>query len=686
MSLTIKTLILLGAVAASVGCSDAPASPTVDGPAITCGYPIDPPAAQGGLKCLPGVPIEAFCFGSGLTGYRTCNAAGDGYDETICPTAGQQGLSPGLTVMYLTRPLFVDALQPLADRRRREGHVVEVVALEDVLPYFCGEDLPERIRAFLRQASLESPSFKHLIMVGDDQNDATGAPVYQLGQPWEMPLRYYDMLLPTELAKYGPTVAPTYLYYANLHSEWPAHGIDWIWDFDWKFDIYPTAIPAQTFQQVADFTAKMADWRVPTKPKVIDFDTFACLDSKHATGHESFDQVLGDYAYTFIPHRCADGDRSGDVAAIANGELPDLVRVHWHGGQGGTSQTKDPTTGETIGYNLNGSTGGFDKPPIVEAESCSTAMLDDPAPSLAERLILQRDGVAGYLGYNRTMWGWGYRLYDSVFIDGHETFGEAVYEGITQFAKRFADPLQMNNMLVMTALGDSSLRLADPVVRLSVSDIAYVDGGKADVGLTINARQSIYGHFTSLVPYDFGGDLTIGLGQTSRSLRVTPDDRRLHGSETVISFTGCDAQDAPCFLARAQFTAAKVDLACHNVVKEPNGGWGFDVRFSTNYDHPVMLVIGGRDGKWFPDGCVSSPCVNNYRDLASWSLPSITANVTRLAFNDRLTTDLLPPEGERGIGYFSGRSIIVDLRDGSDGNGGLISQCWVGFQQDVFDE
>ena len=79
----------------------------------------------------------------------------------------------GSDVVMITHPAFADALAPLADVRRQQGHTVSLVLTDDVYDEFSfGEHSPQALRDFLLTATKNwSTKPKYLLLAGDASVD-----------------------------------------------------------------------------------------------------------------------------------------------------------------------------------------------------------------------------------------------------------------------------------------------------------------------------------------------------------------------------------------------------------------------------------------------------------------------------------------------------------------------------------
>lgn len=79
----------------------------------------------------------------------------------------------GSDVVFVTHPAIADALTPLADLRRQQGHTVSVVLTDDIYDEFSfGEHSPQAIRDFLQTATKNWNSRpKYLLLAGDASVD-----------------------------------------------------------------------------------------------------------------------------------------------------------------------------------------------------------------------------------------------------------------------------------------------------------------------------------------------------------------------------------------------------------------------------------------------------------------------------------------------------------------------------------
>jgi hypothetical protein len=131
--------------------------------------------------------------------------------------------------LIITRPMFLDALQPLVALKSKRM-TVKVVTVDDiVVNYPSGRDIPEKIRKCIID-HYTSHGTQWVLLAGDaDFYDLyqLSAPRYVLDNPWEVPTRYvWNPVDDLEEACTGLNwhYQPTDYYYAGLDGTWDADG------------------------------------------------------------------------------------------------------------------------------------------------------------------------------------------------------------------------------------------------------------------------------------------------------------------------------------------------------------------------------------------------------------------------------------------------------------------------------
>jgi hypothetical protein len=175
-----------------------------------------------------------------------------------------------LNYLIISRPIFLEELEPLKLDKEQKGLIVTIVTVEDIIASQDGRDIQEKIRNYILN-KYQNDQVDYLLLVGtpdaDDnpKEDTILVPV-TLDKEWELPIRY--VYCPAVVNPDTLTYVPCEMYYSNLHGNWDddmdgRYGESWkdnldgIDEVDWLPEIAIGRIPCRTEADLTIYINKL---------------------------------------------------------------------------------------------------------------------------------------------------------------------------------------------------------------------------------------------------------------------------------------------------------------------------------------------------------------------------------------------------------------------------------------------
>jgi hypothetical protein len=142
------------------------------------------------------------------------------------PTSSPFPITATYNLVIIAPPQFVRPLQRLADHKNMLGVRTVITSLSDIYRDYAGNDRPEQIKYFIKNA-VETWGVTYVLLVGGLKSHLAGKPrddVNEGTRDWYLPVRY------TNLWDFNTTFDPGFisdLYYADLYN---ANGSFCSWD------------------------------------------------------------------------------------------------------------------------------------------------------------------------------------------------------------------------------------------------------------------------------------------------------------------------------------------------------------------------------------------------------------------------------------------------------------------------
>ena len=398
-------------------------------------------------------------------------------------------------LIILTRPMFEQGLERLAQARTAEGFNVTVVDYDD-LPA-AGRDSPERIREFLKTAK-QPEADSYLLLVGDV--DFSETLDYTVDQPWEIPVRY----LSVHGAPYANTIdaLPTDQYYASLSGSWDDNGNGIFGElgqpgvpdeFGFSADFKVGRIPVRTVDQLDAALNVILSWAPKDYPVHSVFQSGDCAAPSDGIKSAIAGRQIGQASELGV-HICLD-DGGGDIAQFMNSDGTDLMSSFSEGSLGRIIYSG------SSGYYLNsdGTSSVISKPAVFMVYACYTNAFDwldtqqdgNPPISLSKELFLSGQAAA-YVGATREIpdSDSGFDVFPYGYLHSQYRMGDALYAYKEWRSSHEAlSDRQKEQFLNFSLLGDPTMLFAKrPSVTLSVPE-SVVSGGQrspSQVGVTLS--------------------------------------------------------------------------------------------------------------------------------------------------------------------------------------------------------
>jgi hypothetical protein len=372
------------------------------------------------------------------------------------------GPHAGADIVFITPPVFADALRPLADWRESQGLSSVMVNVLGIYDYWGdGRPDPQAIRAFLADAyGTWHPRPTYVVLVGDGSFDPKG---YQHSASHNV--------IPPYLANVDPWAGETAAdnRYACVHG---APGGD-----DALPDLLIGRLPGQSSEEIQAMVAKILAYERWPMPGGWNANVAIVADDADASGDFAASaEAMVPYLtppFTATRHYCAGADSYGsDCLAAETEALRQALLNRWQRGalvmqffghaswhQWGAERffhlddVKDLDNDRRL--------------PIVVEMTCFTGAFQRPEPTLDETLIKAPGGgaVAAWgptgLGVNTGHERLAHGFFQAVFSDTVMTVGEAAFQGKLALA---ASGMYQDLLDTFGLLGDPTLRINRDVV------------------------------------------------------------------------------------------------------------------------------------------------------------------------------------------------------------------------------
>jgi hypothetical protein len=574
-------------------------------------------------------------------------------------------INPAATYLIVTRDMFTATLTSFVEFKQHQGNVVQMVAVDDIACSGSG-DVPERMRQFLSEAARNASNLKYVLLVGDVQsytgNDEPD--VSHLTQTWEVPTRYFR---PVGSYPTAERSIPTDQYYASPFAAWDKTSGNWAKSFDFSSRFYVGRVPARTTSQIQDWMAKSMAWVPPRIAKESQFMTVKC-----AGGSADLDEQVMSRTHQITFNYCQTDD-GGDIAAIANTQLPDYVTSLSHGNYLGV--VKWPSA---KGYSLDKNSPGFTKSPIMFIHGCEVAGIDYQELTLGEKLVMAPDGVAAFVGATRSHWDIRFPFWEEAFYHGRLEVGAAVYEAKKRRALENHLALrEVDNLFMFQVMGDPQLKIADPGVVVTTSDTIVRPMETLEQPIAVALQSHLGTAVSGRVIMDNASYGQTPISDTamlssSASLNLTANMSIFSDvlvGEQLLSFEACNPAVMTCVAARPKF----VPTAWISCARTDRSGTtsSLDVKFLRTPGTPITIRLRGK-----PSASVSSYAEWNaipYVNLQELPAASYnTGSIVTLSYNNTLIVNPPPPTSPpAGQSYYYQYFTVEAL----DSSGHILGQC-----------
>jgi hypothetical protein len=634
--------------------------------------------APGSVKCNPGETKPALCFGSGLTGTRTCIADGTGYSRATCARGGTP-LNQEADFVMVTRwniyyaPGFGELRDALG---AMGGHTMAVVTADDLVSAFPAPTVPESIRAglqFLKGSEL--PKLRFAIMVGKTDPYKRNTQAKYLSYSWELPLWYVPTPPRTDYGdgpneEFIPTLAP----YAYLSGPW-SDIADQFWTPEaFTPDLRVGYLPARgaNVSCTADgvcltdlqvYANKLRAWK--SGPfKASQFHASQCA-GEHWYDLADLNAQRSGVTETIVTHNCANGE-SGDAGELATADGSNYLFYAWHGGAAG-SWNYDETA--KTGYVMADVNTKFDG--IQFAYSCSTAIPDNDGDILGEKLMFTPGAPIVYVGYDRTLMGDLVEPMAQAFVAGRWTLGEAVDGFKKDIIGNLRDRYEAKALMSLLIYGNPALTIAPgpSMVAMVLASRTRSDG---DTDACVQAR----------VPSGVTSGLLIGnrkltdvsAGWWNIPVVLTRDEVN---SKSLLHLDACDPAKETCQAGQVQ-VQRDLPLHCGSLFPRPDGSYDLDVTAPTGQEgsndkslvfRVSAVVMNCADG--IRSDCFADVWPGNRSEVSLADVPvsKVVPGVNRINFQLDLNLDKTH--------WFRALRVILDRPNSSP-----VGSCYVPMSQD----
>jgi len=389
----------------------------------------------------------------------------------------------GADYVIIAHEDFCEQILPLAELRRNQGLVVEVIDVSEIYDQFShGLFTPEAIEDFLKYAYQNwDPQPLYVILVGDgswDYKDSMG-----LGGNFIPPIM-------TQTYRWGST--PCDNLYACTSGD------------DQLPDLFLGRLPVQTNEELeaivnkiigAEEEPELGDWRRRL--------LFVCGSGAYGpifrSQSESLirDHVTADfllsrvYAYSTQPGTDPYYGGTQDLTDALD-EGSSLINFIGHGG-GGIWSDASLMRLEDVDKLHNAH-----RWPLALSMTCFTAAFDEPKrQSLGERLLLVEEiGMSGFWGSSGLGWlNNDYNLNDAlmktIFSHGRRIIGQMVTEAKLEYMAAYSGQIALDLVNEYTLLGDPASRISFPRENISL----FVQPEAVNPGDTLDIQGAMDGEY-----------------------------------------------------------------------------------------------------------------------------------------------------------------------------------------------
>jgi parallel beta-helix repeat protein len=431
--------------------------------------------------------------------------------------------------LIITRPMFVDDLQPLVDLKS-ERMSVKVVTIEndggtikfkvgDDWKTYPGRDVPEKIRNCIIDYYTNEHT-QWVLLVGDADSDDTvfdldEVPSYELDKPWEVPIRY--------VVGYEQRACwvPTDYYYAGLAGTWDGNGDNLFGEYgeaDLFADVYVGRIPARDQERLSNIVSKTVAYESNLP---MTFSENVLLFG--AKGLNSTN-ILKVYIKKYLPDQVgvheyyeADGNLSfGAFIDAVNEYDPVLINACSHG----TVFELQCTEGGGAYVDCSTPDGLWNKGFLMYSVACYTIGFDyvedlGEELTVGEALLykLNHSGAVGCIGGTRLLYesgiaGLDYKFFENFFLGVEHHQGAALYKSKISFIQSgdMGNDCNRQNLYTILLLGDPELKIIDPPYGATIS--ISPDHPPLDYSVTVRNIGGLQDNYILTASDTAGWDLT----------------------------------------------------------------------------------------------------------------------------------------------------------------------------------
>lgn len=573
-------------------------------------------------------------------------------EPVVVDPCAQYTMSPVVTstlqYVILTRPLFTTALQPFIQSKSNVGTYL----IDQIACTVQGVDIQEKMRNFLRSVRTTASGAKYVLLVGAPASPNKDKRVTTFSEPWEVPIRYIKTIgTYSDLQEQIPTDQ----YFATVDTHWPLDDPQWAAEFDFHPNFFVGRVPLKTTEEVSRWVTKTLQWRPRNTVRHSIFRSVACQTRTNLP--PSLDILAKLTTHRIFNHNCS-SDAGGDVADLSVADQADFITSMSHGSYLGI--TKWPWS---LGYDLTVGGHGFpQKNPVMYVHGCEVAGMDYPSASMGQDLIGRADGVTAFIGASRSHWDIDFPFWQSVFLDGNLTAGEALYNLKFAKAKRTFLPLrEVDNFFMFHLFGDPSLTLIQPSIVVSRENVDVPFSSLQDGTVQLTARvssslsESVFGVLrysyvsgffpesptsTSVPPYT--GKIIEGGPWHYAGSQDLDNASEAYVFPTAVGFTGCDFERMSCLASRVVIRA-KLPIQCGRP-SISEGIKSLEVRFRGSAAL-VKLRLEETPGYYCASGICPPPTATILAEQTVAASNGATTNITwtRSAISEPLPTKFTVP-------------------------------------------
>ncbi len=656
-----------------------------------------------------------------------CNAAGE---ESI-ETEPKCTIAEDTTYLIVTRDKFRKDLERFVDFKS-DTENVEIVTVDDLLKCNKSNDpvtVVEVIRGALREFVALAPDLQNVLLAGRanplfvyaDDHTTTYPAVYSttLRSDFEIPALYAPS--PTRESVYMDGSEPKHnlvetdqIYADPITGFWTVNAADLnagldklatsesfkkyveetaveIQKYDFDYHLKVGRVPARTVEDLNNWMDNTISRRDTGNPVHSMFKDAPCFRDPEARVPGLTDKKMAEGTHKINFHLCQNED-GGNIADLSTADGADLISFFGHGTHSQMGEKYVLTDDDSGVFGVR----GFDNPPIIYAHACYSTTSNVEDLSVGGRAVTAKNGAAAFAGYSNSQYDIRFPFYESVFFDGAETLGQAVYETKKELCESNNPDIKLKeNMLALNLLGDPSVKFFTPGLALSAPKIVQLDEESNSfmfdgsvvsyVGDPITTffldrnylENGLTGIAIELESYESGKLFSAEVSPFFLSLYANDDlyGERTTGKSTYTFLGGvkCDTENYSCSGSKTE-VYPPVAFKCGNFRSTENDRFAIDLEFLNDNDDDREFVFYAYRGLKIPksQGSFSPEKI----ELFSASAGEIMAGSSKTiefdlptGFND------LPPTEEEAADYFyyPPRYFVAYRKPGQTGN--VASTC-----------